>query len=171
MLMSAKLEASFKDEAVQSLRLDVLGLASGGAPSRSGRPDLEACDGDDRPVVKIEAKLGAEFGAGQLRSYIADFQRRNCAGLLVVLVPRRRVNEICASTAKDLACTGPGPWRVGVEAECAVLVMSWEDLLDALRAISSEPFAGDMAQFEGMYLGLNGDVIEPVTGQGSVSVA
>ena len=42
-----------------------------------GRPDLEAQLADGVPVVKIEAKLGAELTANQLLSYQADLQCRN----------------------------------------------------------------------------------------------
>src|SRR5688572_381730 len=41
-----------------------------------GRPDLEGRNGARKPVVKIEAKLGAPFGQGQLDSYVSAL----CAG-------------------------------------------------------------------------------------------
>ena len=46
-----------------------------------GRPDLEARTADEVPVVKVEAKLGAELGPSQLQSYINDLQRRNPRGV------------------------------------------------------------------------------------------
>src|SRR5450756_1727996 len=41
-----------------------------------GRPDLEGRNAEGQPVVKIEAKLGAPFGQGQLESYVSAL----CAG-------------------------------------------------------------------------------------------
>ena len=58
-----------------------------------GRVDLEARTADKVPVpvVKIEAKLGAELGAGQLGSYVADLRQRNSGeSVLLVLVPKAR---------------------------------------------------------------------------------
>jgi hypothetical protein len=73
-----------------------------------GRCDLEACAADGS-VVKIEAKLGAPFGEGQLALYIADIQRRCDNGLLLVLVPRHRADEITKSVLSTLALTENGP--------------------------------------------------------------
>jgi hypothetical protein len=127
----------------------------------AGRPDLQACNAAGKPVIKIEAKLSAAFGHGQLRSYLADFQRHCCSGLLLVLVPRRRAEEISVSTAKALERDGAGPWRVGENPDCSVAVTLWEDVLDALSTVSHEPFASDLAQFQAMYRVLNGYDIEP----------
>jgi hypothetical protein len=41
-------------------------------------------------LVKVEGKLGAPLGEGQLRSYVADLQKCSDTGLLLVPVPRRR---------------------------------------------------------------------------------
>ena len=37
-----------------------------------GRPDLEGITRNGVPLVKVEAKLGAPFSRGQLRSYVED---------------------------------------------------------------------------------------------------
>lgn len=128
-----------------------------------GRPDLEACSEDGAPLVKIEAKLGAGFGEEQLESYLHDLQRRSGGGVLLVLVPRRRVNEAAAHVSATFDLPGTGPWRVGGGAGSAIAVISWEDTMDSLDVNRSEPFACDRAQFHAMYSVLIGDVIEPIT--------
>jgi hypothetical protein len=109
-----------------------------------GRCDLEACAADGS-VIKIEAKLGAPFGGGQLGFYAADIQKRCDGGLLLVLVPRHRAEEIIASVSSTFALTGKGPWRLGGPSGCSVAVIYWEDVLDTLRAVGSEPFLSDLA--------------------------
>lgn len=51
--------------------------AAGVLQSDGGRPDLEARTSDGAPRVKVEAKLGAGFGEGQLESYLLDLQLRS----------------------------------------------------------------------------------------------
>ena len=58
------------------------------------RPDLEAYTADGRPVAMIEAKLGAPLGEHQLRRYADLFLERSSSGLLLVLVPSCRVEEV-----------------------------------------------------------------------------
>lgn len=129
----------------------------------SGRCDLEASI-EGNPAIKIEAKLGAAFGEGQLRSY-ADDLRGRCKGegLLLVLVPLHRADEITAMVSNTFGFTGEGPWRLDEMSDCLVAVIYWEELLDALGTIRSEPFSGDLAQFQAMYRVLKGYDIEPPT--------
>jgi hypothetical protein len=127
-----------------------------------GRCDLEACAANGS-VIKIEAKLGAPFGEGQLGAYAANIQKRCDGGLLLVLVPRHRTEEIIASVSSTFALTGNGPWRLGGPPGCSVAVIYWEDVLDVLRPVGSEPFHSDLDQFEAMYRVLKGRDIEPPT--------
>lgn len=117
------------------------------------RPDLEACATDGKPMVKVEAKLGAPFGKGQLQSYASDLQNRAGGGLLLVLVPLHRMNEAneCVSAAIALDT-----------ANCRTTVLSWDEVLDELGSVPSDPFRCDLAQFKAMYRALNGDDIEPL---------
>lgn len=130
------------------------------------RPDLEGCTADGKLVVKIEAKLGAAFGEGQLSSYLGDLQESSDSGLLLVLVPRYRAVAMKASVSSASALTGDGPWQLGATSDFSVAVIDWEGVLDALGAVRSELFRGDLAQFQAMYRVLKGYDIEPL---GSVS--
>ena len=122
-------------------------------PEDLGRPDLEGCSADKQRVVKIEGKLGADLGPGQLRSYVTDLGRRCRDGLLLVLVPRRREENAITAIAAALPVTGRGPWPL--PSGCVVAVIFWEDVVQALRAIRSEPFRDDVEQFHAMYTVLN----------------
>lgn len=126
------------------------------------RPDLEGCTADGKLVVKIEAKLGAAFGEGQLTSYLGDLQENSDYGLLLVLVPLHRAAEMTASVSSAFALTGNGPWQLGDTSDFSVAVIYWEEVLDALGAVRSEPFRGDRAQFEAMYRVLKGYDLEPL---------
>lgn len=127
-----------------------------------GRPDLEARSPDGQPRVKVEAKLDAPFGDGQLRSYANDFAQKGCEGVLIVLVPGRRIVDVRSAAGQQLGCVGDGPWSVGATSPCFVSVVSWEDVIQALGRVSTEPFAGDLANFAEMYRVLIGDSLEPV---------
>jgi hypothetical protein len=129
-----------------------------------GRVDLEACTADERPVIKIEAKLGAAFGKNQLRSYMADLQRRSSSGLLLVLAPRRRAVDATASVSRDFALTGTSPWRLGDTPDYLVAVIYWEEVLEVLSAGCSQTLSGDLAQFHALYQTLIGStIIGPTT--------
>ena len=127
-----------------------------------GRCDLEA-SAEGRQLVKVEGKLGALLVEGQLRSYVADLQKCSDTGLLLVLVPRRRAREIISSVSKEFALAGDGPWRLGDAYGCSIAVIYWEQVLDALSNVCSEPFISDLAQFQAMYRVLSGYDIEPIT--------
>lgn len=127
-----------------------------------GRCDLQA-SADGSPLIKIEAKLDAPFGKGQLSSYVADLQKWPGNGLLLVLVPRRRAEETIASMSNTFALTGSGPWQLRDPRDCLVAVIYWEEVLESLGVVGSEPFSSDLAQFHAMYRVLNGYDIEPIT--------
>jgi hypothetical protein len=128
-----------------------------------GRPDLEGRDAEGRPLVKIEAKLGAAFGQGQLESYVSAL----CAGgggVLLLVVPKSRLEEITDHTSALFEIAGVGPWRITRDAvEVACAVVSWEDVLEALSTVASERFRDDLSQFLAMYRVFNGDDWEPPT--------
>lgn len=69
----------------------------------SARPDLEATTAEGKIVAKVEAKLGAPFGAGQLLSYANDLRDRAGGGLLMVLVPQRRIEEAQGEVSRGAA--------------------------------------------------------------------
>ena len=130
------------------------------------RPDLEAYTADGKLAAMIEAKLDAALGEGQLRSYVADLTNRCVGGLLLVLVPRYRDEEMTTSVpsaCRPSALNGDGPWQLGDTSDCSVAVIYWEEVLEALGSVRSEPFADDLAQFQTMYRVLIGDDIEPFT--------
>jgi hypothetical protein len=129
-----------------------------------GRPDLEGRDDGGKPVVKIEAKLGAPFGTGQLESYLAALCARGEGGTLLMVVPKSRLEEITGAALEHLRIEGPAPWRIrrgDVEVPCTVA--TWEDLLDALAVVESSGFRDDLGQFRAMYRVFNGDDMEPLT--------
>jgi hypothetical protein len=111
----------------------------------------------------IRPDIAARLGEGQLGSYAADLQKCPDGGLLLVLVPRHREAEIKASVSKEFASSGEGPWQMGDAFGCSTGVIYWEDVVGALNTIRSEPFTGDLAQFQAMYRVLIGQDIEPVT--------
>lgn len=130
-----------------------------------GRPDLEACTADGKLVAKIEAKLGAALGEGQLASYLADLQKRT-GGLLLVLVPRHRIKEMITSVPSachPFALNGNSPWQPVDTFDLSVAVICWEEILEAMGTDCSEPFSDDLAQFHAMYRVLIGYDIEPIT--------
>ena len=74
------------------------------------RPDLEAYTADGKPAAMIEAKLGAPLGEDQLRRYAADLEKRcSGVGLLLVLVPSHRDEEVTASVRKRSLLPGMVP--------------------------------------------------------------
>ncbi len=129
-----------------------------------GRPDLEGRNEHGQSVVKIEAKLWAPFGQGQLQSYVSALCSSRQGGTLLILVPKARLDEIIGHVSAHFALEGAGPWRVlreAVEIPCAVV--TWEELLEALSTVPSEPFRDDLNQFRAMYQVFSGDYIEPIT--------
>ncbi len=131
-----------------------------------GRPDLEARRDDDVPVVKIEAKLGAELGPDQLRSYVADLKCRNSGeAAMLVLVPKGRTAEAAKVTAEAFGRSGSGPWRLTDEQPSGIVVIaviSWDELFAALRVGKSERFRLELEQLQAMYRELISDFIAPL---------
>lgn len=133
-----------------------------------GRPDLEGCSGD-LPRVKIEAKLDAAFGDGQLESYRADLVRRlpsDGAGVLVVLVPSSRVVAAASEVQRTFGVFGDDPWALvapGI-ATVAVTVMSWDSAFAALERPDSDQLSAELRQFVGMYRELSSTYIAPLAG-------
>lgn len=129
-----------------------------------GRPDLEARTADEVPVVKVEAKLGAELGVSQLQSYVADLKRRGPQGVLLVLVPARRTDEATKVVSGALGLSGPGPWPGSDERRFGVVVTSWDDLFDVLGRRGTDRSLHELEQLQAMYRVLSGDYIAPLAG-------
>ena len=126
-----------------------------------GRPDLEGSSVEGTPVVKVEAKLGAALSEPQLHSYVSHFRPRGGPSLLVVLVPRYRIEEAASVVSAAFAVTGAGPWLLRDGVRC--VVTQWDSVLDALSVVTATPYSDDLVQFRAMYRVLIGDDIEPVT--------
>lgn len=131
-----------------------------------GRPDLEARTAKGVPVVKIEAKLGAELLPAQLQSYKKDLLKRNGGqSVLLVLVPRTRIAEAARVTAAAFEQSGPGPWRVtdGFSSGAVVVsVIFWDELFAALQSGEGERFRQELEQLQSMYYELSSDFIAPL---------
>lgn len=130
------------------------------------RPDLEACTADGVPVVKIEAKLGAELFASQLRSYAADLRQRNSEDTaLLVLVPEGR-SAMTAQTVMDaFGVPGTDRWRISdadLPGSVTVSVISWDELFTTLKSVVAARFAYELEQLQAMYRVLSGDYIAPL---------
>ena len=132
-----------------------------------GRPDLEGCTAEGKSEVKLEAKLGAALGIDQLKSYASDLSSRSGSdrGLLVVLVPNRRITEADTLVSSVVSLREDGARRMRDWPEIAVTVISWEETLDLLGGVCLEPFAGDLEQFHAMYSVLAGAVVPPTDAQ------
>jgi len=129
------------------------------------RPDLEARTPDKAPRVKIEAKLGAKLDGGQFRSYAKDLYTRSPeGGVLLALVPHQRVGEATNVVTGAFNVSGAPPWRPADYPSVVVTVVSWDDVLDALKRAGSEPLRSEVEQLEAMYKVLNGDDILPLAG-------
>jgi len=129
-----------------------------------GRPDLEGSTIGGEPVVKVEAKLGAAFSAGQLRSYVDDLSARGSGvGVLLVLVPSARIAEAAREISLTFEVQGDAPWHPAHYPSIVITVITWEHILDALgNAGLHGPSACDVAQLNAMYRVLSGQHIEPL---------
>jgi hypothetical protein len=138
-----------------------------------GRPDLEARTDDDIPipVVKIEAKLGAELLANQLQSYVEDLLNRNSdETALLVLVPEGRTTRVMPvivnafdDNAYDLS--GSEPWQVKKEPKSgcvSISIISWDELFAALQSTEAGRFRYELEQLQAMYTELRGTFIVPL---------
>jgi hypothetical protein len=120
-----------------------------------GRTDLEGTV-DGVAKVIIEAKLGAAFGTGQLRSYAAHLSAQNSEGfgLLAVLVPKNRIQALATVVKDEFAVEGEGPrWQVhsfGI----VIVTMCWEDVFDRLADRVDVSRKCDLDQLRGLYLAL-----------------
>jgi hypothetical protein len=136
-----------------------------------GIPDLEARTADAVPVVKIEAKLGAELTANQLQSYVDDLLQHNSGkGALLVLVPKGRIAEAAKVTAAAFDLAGSGPWRVTDGHRTGMAVISWDELFTALQAGKSERFRYELEELQAMYRVLSGSFIAPLASDEDLSM-
>ena len=118
---------------------------------------------DDVPVVKIEAKLGAELTANQLQSYVYDLLQRNSGkGALLVLVPEGRIEEAAKVTAAAFDLAGSGPWPATDGPRTGMAVISWDELFDTLKTGKDGRFRYELEQLQAMYRVLSGSFIAPL---------
>lgn len=133
------------------------------------RPDLEARTTDAVPMVKIEAKLGAELGKTQLQSYEADLRKRNDKeAAMLVLVPERRTAEAISVTALAFGLSGSDPWRVNEDRPCGsvvISVISWDELFAALKSGKAERYHYELEQLQAMYHELSSDFVAPLANE------
>ena len=131
-----------------------------------GRPDLEARTATKVPMVKIEAKVGAELLPDQLRSYEADLRKRNPAdGVLLLLVPRWQKASVRQVIVDTFDLPDDEPWRVtkGRPSGSVVLaITTWDELFDTLQAGAEQCFCHELEQLQAMYHVLSGDFIAPL---------
>ena len=129
----------------------------------AGRPDLEAVTADQVPVVKVEAKLGATFGEGQLESYAADLVKHSGGGVLLVLVPGYARPLAARYVRQRFGVQGNGPWRLPDYSDVIATMIGWRQIVDALREVDFPEFQCNRSQFEAMYRELSGGYIAPIT--------
>jgi hypothetical protein len=159
----SKFAAWIRRRAHTKLKGELTWLAEAHQESDHGRPDLEARIGEDMPVVKIEAKLGAKLGMGQLRSYAHDLQKRGPANtILLVMVPRYRIAEAEEVVLEAFGLSGHSPWRPAKYSNVSVAVITWEEVLAVLAKSGPRLFRSDLEQLRAMHRVLNGDNIVPV---------
>lgn len=129
-----------------------------------GRPDIEGRDAGNRVIVKVEAKLGAALGDGQLESYLSAMALEEVTGAVVLIVPQSRRGEIVGSIRREFALEGAAPWPIqrGIT-ETRMAVVTWEEAFEALGAARSGEFTDNLNQLRAMYRVLNGDDLEPLT--------
>ncbi len=124
-----------------------------------GRPDLEAISGQTK-WVKVEAKLGAGIGLGQIASFagnLPDADRK----FVVLLVPAKRRAEAARLAAQwPVEAVGPDRWRLkAVDRPLALL--AWEEVFEHLRAAECWPSGGDLDQLVDLYQSLNNLYVAP----------
>jgi len=128
--------------------------------SDGSRPDIEGCQENGLSVVKIEAKLDAQFGKGQLKSYINELFRHGISSSLIVLVPQSRRKEASDHISFQFSFQGEGPWQIQ---NVSVAVITWEDTLQKFKTVNDREFCEDLVQLHSLYRVLNGDDMEPLT--------
>ncbi len=116
------------------------------------RPDIEARDRNGIPIVKVEAKLGADLTDSQIQSYAADLKKNNQGqAALLVLVPRDRTKSIAVKTANALNLTGEGPWKVMDSHQVGIAVIAWEELFSSLAESNAPRLLNELEQLQAMY--------------------
>lgn len=131
------------------------------------RPDLEARSTiNGVPVIKIEAKLGAELLADQLQSYVADLRKRNSGeAVLLVLVPKWRVPAVEPVIVDTFGQSESGLWRVNDGRQSGgviISVISWDKLFAVLQSGEAKRFQYELEQLQAMYRELSSDFIAPL---------
>ena len=131
----------------------------------AARPDLEGVDPDGSPQIKIEAKLRAKFSGPQLLSYVTDLEHRSDGGVLLVLVPRRRVGEATHLIEQTFSVSGPAPWHPEDHTGIIVAVTSWHDLVQTLTKTESQQARRNLEQLSEMVNALIGGRLVPLASE------
>lgn len=134
----------------------------------AARPDLEGVDKDGSPQIKIEAKLGAQLSGSQLLSYVTDLEHRTGGGILLVLVPRRRVGEATHLIERTFSVSDPAPWHPEDHTGITVAVISWHDLVQALTRTESPQARKNLEQLSEMVNALTGGRLMPLASEEEV---
>lgn len=155
-----KVFSSFLGHAIGSSISETLLWRTEHRQSDGCRPDVEGYLQNGISVIKIEAKLNAQFGKGQLKSYITDLLRHDIPCSLIILVPKNRREEAVNHISFQFSFQEERPWQVE---NVSVAVITWEDMLQSFRAVNNREFSENLAQLHSLYRVLNGDDMEPLT--------
>jgi len=151
-LREERLRRAFVDLLARELGMDLGGVTAVRTEVHHdafGRTDIECQSANGRPLVVVEAKIGAPLSDGQIARYIA-LQRDEVRDLetgLVLLVPVSLVERVRQQSRRVLASELP-PRRVAV--------ISWDQVLDELEAAAGQlpqgvlSFSADLAQLRGL---------------------
>ena len=127
------------------------------------RPDAIGFSEDASTEIRIEAKLTAEFGKSQLRSYLNGFDNSVSTRVLVVLVPQKRVYKVSEQLQRQFELQESSPWIVSSTKPITITVISWEDVFTVFQDTEIGELLDDVIQFKALYKVLNGDDLAPIT--------
>jgi hypothetical protein len=147
------------------------------------RPDVEAYEAHVEgtqggvSVVKIEAKLGAEMSAAQIRSFAADQLRslkdappppqgENRPGFILLVVPEGPRVEEATNLLTGMGGTllDGGGFRLPAGEYAAgqfAAVVSWEQLIQAFTSVADGEEAADVTAFGDLHRGLHAVAMDP----------
>ncbi len=138
--------------------------------SDGARPDIQGDSRATGQIIKIEAKLEAPFGDGQLKSYLDDLTMRAACGVLVIIVPNYRrlvVERAVRNTA--LQFEGSGPWKLKRSPHILIEDISWEEVLAWLSQVDHRALQNDIEQFHALYQSLVHGEFQPFDSTGAIS--
>jgi hypothetical protein len=94
--------------------------------------------------VHARVRLGGLRRGGQLN------RKRPFRPVRTGVAPRSRRRSTFGLPLESQACRSAGRRIPPKQSGCAVAVILWEEILDVFRAVRSEAFGADLAQFEAM---------------------